>query len=281
MQTKNNYFLLVVLITLSFMMSACGSAGAPAAAESQPTDSIPVTIYSDDSYPPYSYQENGKAKGIYVDIMNTAFSRLNGYTVTIEPVPWKRGLGYLEAGIGFGIFPPYYRPDTRPWMDYSVPILDESLALFCNADVMQTPRANWPKDYADLKIGNNLGFSTFKPAELTPYNITIENAAGTDTNLLKLAKKQVDCYGNDKISILWELRRLKTEGKYTPSSGGQVEIMEAATLSSEKAYFGYTNTDKGAFTYKADFVAQLDKILTDMQASGEIEQIVDQFINQK
>jgi polar amino acid transport system substrate-binding protein len=278
---KIKYVLPVVLIALSLLLSACGApAAAPVA--TKPPDATAITIYSDDSYPPYSYQENGEAKGIYIEILKVAFSRLEGYSVTIEPVNWKRGLGYIESGVGFGLVPPYYRPDIRPWMDISVPILDESLAVFCTADVLETPRPNWPQDYEGLTIGNNLGFSLFKetPEELkSGYNITIENADGSETNLLKLANEEIDCYGNDRLSILWLLQQLKERGKYNPD-GAQSEIVEGATLSSEKGYVGYTNTDKGAFTYKADFMAQMDKILTAMKDSGEIQQIVDKFINQ-
>jgi polar amino acid transport system substrate-binding protein len=282
MKTKIYHWMLVLLTTFSLSMSACGASSVTQPTPTPHTATIPVTIYSDDSYPPYSYQENGEAKGIYVEILKTAFSRMKGYTVTIKPVLWKRGLGYIETGIGFGIFPPYYRPDIRPWMDVSVPILDESLVFFCNADTLTTPRPNWPQDYAGLKIAHNQGFSTFKETvdELAKYNITIVNAVGSETNLIKLANRQVDCYDNDRLSILWQLQRLKAKGAYKPGST-QAEIVEATVISSEKGYLGYTNTDKGAFAYKEDFKAQLDKILADMKESGEIQKIVDQFINQQ
>ena len=88
---------------------------------------IEVTVYADADYPPYSYQEGGKARGIYADIMQKAFSRMSGYRVTIVPVPFKRGLAYLESGKGFALYPPYYWPAERPYIKtYSVPILEET-----------------------------------------------------------------------------------------------------------------------------------------------------------
>lgn len=251
-------------------------------AETTPIDTIPVTIYSDDSYLPYSYLEDGQAKGIYVDILKTAFSRLKGYTVTIEPVPWKRGLEYIESGTGFAIFPPYYHPTDRPWMVYSTPILTEELTLFCNADILQTPRPHWPQDYEGLTIGNNLGFAGIVEGQaetFAKYHITIEEASGNQANLLKVALKRIDCYANDRLSILWELERLKANGTYTPGDT-QAEILEAVTISSEQGYVGYTNADNGAFPYKADFMAQLDDILNTMKENGEIEAIMNAFINQ-
>ncbi len=271
-----------LIILTALALSACAANNAPAGPAAPQTEEIPVVIYSDNAYPPYSYEEQGAAKGIYVEILNVAFSRLRGYSVRFEPVPWQRGLNYLEAGIGFGLIPPYYRPQARPWMDVSVPILDESISVFCAADVMQTPRLIWPQDYAGLSVGNNVGFATFTetPATLkAQYDITIENVSTTEAGLLHVANRQSDCYINDRLSVLWELSQLQKQGKYKPD-GGQAKIVEGATLVTEQGHIGYTNADKGAFAYKADFVSQMDRILTAMKESGEIQQIVEQFINQ-
>lgn len=278
-----NFKSLAILAALSLALSACASANnAPVEAAPTQPEKIPVIIYSDNAYPPYSYEERGEAKGIYVEILKVAFDRLQGYDVRFEPVPWQRGLGYLEAGIGFGLIPPYYRPQARPWMDVSVPILDESVSVFCSEKVMETPRPIWPQDYAGLSIGNNIGFATFTETEAqlkSQYEIAIENVSATEIGLLEVANGRIDCYANDRLSILWTLSQLKKQGKYNPG-GAQAELVEGATIVSEQGHIGYTNTDKGAFAYKADFAAQMDKILTAMKQSGEIDQIVEQFVNQ-
>lgn len=244
--------------------------------------SIPVIIYTDDSNPPYTFQENGEAKGIYVEILKTAFSRLDGYTVSIEPLPWKRGLEHIENGTGFALFPPYYRPDDRPWMEYSVPIFEEELVIFCNADVLQTPRPHWPQDYAGLRIGKNLGFASFTEEQqktLDEYHIVTEETVGNEANLLKVAMRRTDCYINDRLTVLSELQRLKANGSYDPG-GTQAEIREGVVMSSEQGYVGYTTLNEKAYPFKADFMAQLDAILTTMKESGEIERIVTAYINQ-
>lgn len=282
------FFFLIVLFSIGLMGCQAPSTAVtppplspPPLATTQPADLIPVTIYSDDNYPPYSYIENGEPKGIYVDILKTAFSRLKGYTVTIAPVPWKRGLEQIENGTGFALFPPYFRPVDRPWMDYSTPILTEKLTFFCHEDILKTPRPRWPEDYAGLTIGKNLGFASLPEdeAELTKYNITVNEAVGSETNLMRVAFKRLDCYINDRLSILWELQRLEANGTYDPG-GEHAKIVEGITLSSEEGYVGYTLIHPEAFPYKADFKTQLDEILTAMKDSGEIEEIVNQFILQ-
>lgn len=66
----------------------------------------PVVILCDDSYPPYSYADSGEVKGIYVEIVREIASRMPGYAVSIQPVPWKRGLLQVMNGEAFGIIPP-------------------------------------------------------------------------------------------------------------------------------------------------------------------------------
>ena len=55
-----------------------------------------VLVYGDINYPPYSFEEDGKPKGIYVDILKAAFAHMPDYDVTIKMIPWKRGLEYIR-----------------------------------------------------------------------------------------------------------------------------------------------------------------------------------------
>ncbi|MGL5321442.1 MAG: transporter substrate-binding domain-containing protein, partial [Aeromonas veronii] len=87
-----------------------------------------VEILADAAYPPYSWQEGEEVRGIYADIIREVTSAMPDYEVVLKPMPWRRGLSMVEQGTAFAIFPPYYMPDTRPYMwPYSQPMLDEEL----------------------------------------------------------------------------------------------------------------------------------------------------------
>lgn len=241
-----------------------------------------VTVYCDDNYPPYSYEVEGKARGVYPAILTQVFSRMEGYRVTILPIPWKRGLHYIKNGEAFAIFPPYYRPKLRPYMwPYSTPILREELVVFCREDVLAvTPGKKWPDDFFGLTIGKNAGFAS----EGTDFNeavkngkIVIDEAKSNRINILKLGLKRTDCYINDRLSITWELNQLKKEGLY--DEGGKHEVIrEALTISSEWGYLGFTRRDFGRFYFKEDFITKFNTVIHAMQANGEIQTIADQFI---
>lgn len=264
------------LLSLSLALST-GVLPAPATASGP----IAVTIYADESYPPYSYKENGEAKGIYPAIFSKAFERMPGYKVEIRPVPWKRGLMLLETGDGLALFPPYNRPVERPYISLSEPVLNEQVVAFCVDTVMKKrehPLA-WPEDFYGLKIGMNAGFSTggdkYKKA-LREGKIFEDQAPSNRSNILKLLLGRIDCYANDRLSILWEIERIKADGLY---SEGSQTITEAVVISQEQAYLGYTNRDNGRFPYKEDFSRLLNQVLSEMKKSGEIQKIVEDVLS--
>lgn len=73
---------------------------------------ISVTIFTDDSYPPYSYAENGQAMGIYPDIVRSADTLMEEFEIVLQPTPWRRGLKLLEAGRIFALLPLIITPTS-------------------------------------------------------------------------------------------------------------------------------------------------------------------------
>jgi polar amino acid transport system substrate-binding protein len=242
---------------------------------------IKVEVYADEGYPPYSYKESGEEKGIYTEILKKAFPRMKGYKVKISPFPWKRGLSYLKYGKGFALYPPYHRTEDRPYIwPYSIPILDEKVVVFCREEILVQPRLKWPEDYYGLKIGNNSGFELggkkFWKA-VKEGKIKVQEVKTNAQNIILLGKKRTDCYMNDRLSILWELKRLKAEGKYD-EGGKHAKLLEGAPITIEQGFLGFTDRDDGKFPFKDDFVRKFDTVIYEMRKSGELQEIVDDFV---
>ncbi len=250
-------------------------AGAAAAA---PVD---VTIYADDHYPPYSYVDNGRLTGIYTLIVERALERLPGYRVQLLPVPWKRGVLMLEKGQAFALYPPYFRPAERPYMKYSEAMLTEQLVVFCNAGLARRRALKvWPDDYFGLRIGMNAGFLAGGKqfdAAVKAGRLSVDAVHGSRANLLKLLRGRIDCYVNDRLSILWELEHIKKEGLMAPSYQALLETQE---LGAEQGYLGYTELSPELFPFRADFVQKLNAVLREMKRSGEVKEMVTHFLLQ-
>lgn len=233
-----------------------------------------VTIYGDDSYPPYSFLDSNRMTGIYTIILERVFDQMPDYEVELQGYDWAKALKQIQRGFIFALYPPYKRAD-RPYMEFEVPILHEELVVYCRQEVLKKTRPNWPEDYFGLTIGKNSGFSVggekFTEA-VKKGHITLKETKGTPRSLLALINGQVDCYMNDKISIQWELKKLIKEGRYDG-----VSLKKSAVISQEFGYLGFSSSGS-RYPYKNDFKQQYLKILNKMKASGEIDQIVKRFL---
>jgi polar amino acid transport system substrate-binding protein len=242
---------------------------------------VPVTIYADAGYPPYSYEKDGKPAGLYYEIVKAAFARMRGYRVDVQTVPWKRGMAMIKSGAGFALYPPYLNTKDEPWTwPYSLPLYEERVVAVCNKDVLAAkPRKRWPEDFFGLTIGNNAGFivggEAFEKA-VRDGHIRVEEGRDSATNLLKLDMKRIDCYINDRVAIQWTRNQLKTEGKYD-EPGVHAEVAEAVVIATEQGFLGFTDRDNGKYAYKSDFIKQFDTAIYQMKRTGEIETIARNF----
>lgn len=253
---------------LLFAASAAARAGAP----------VPVVLYGDDDYPPYSYVEHGQLKGIYTEIVREAAQAMPQYQVQLRPVPWKRGVLMLQTGEAFALYPPYSWRSERPYVRYSVPLLMEQLVVFCNQDVLaRRSLQHWPADYGGLHIGVNAGFLLGDAAltqALQAGKIVLDPAKGTRTNLLKLMRGRIDCYVSDRLSAQWELQRIALDSR----AGTWQAIHETAQLASQQGHMGFTLRQPARYPYRDDFIARFNAAIARMQTDGAIRRIVERAL---
>lgn len=238
-----------------------------------------VIIYGDASYRPYSWEENGVFKGVYVDILNKAFAQMEDYQVTLKAVPWKRGLKMIKTGNAFALFPPYFYPKHRPYIKpYSTPIFTEKTILVCRKDINSINRKRWPEDYFGLTIGQSSGYllggEKFLQA-VKNKNIYMSESLRAEQNLLMVGTGRIDCYVNDELAIQTELASIK-------SNFDHFKVLEnidrGKIVSYEDSYLGFTHINEQKFPYKKDFIKQFNRIINEMKASGDIDLMVREYI---
>lgn len=243
---------------------ALAAAGAGQAAET-------VILYGDSDYPPYSYVENGRFTGIYVDMLTLAARKMAPeFNVELRPLPWKRGLAEMENGRAFGLFPPGLKKERGYITVYSVPLYRETIVLFCSDKVMKTPRVKFPDDFAGLTVGVNAGFllsaRLIDAAKLGL--VRLEPATGNDANLKKLALGRTDCYASDRGAALFSAKRLATP---------RMLLREAVELSGENTYIGYSAANNP--TYKAAFIDKMNAAIDAIHKSGASARIEQGYLH--
>ncbi len=239
-----------------------------------------ITIHVDDGYRPFSYLEDGEPKGIYIEILKTAFSRMKGFKVKMVPVPWNRGKMLMKTGRGFGLTPVFYHGHDWPYLHpYSLSFYTETIMAICRESALDPPSGSqWPQDYVGLKFGNVAGFDGWGGDEFRSLvnqgKIKYEETKGSRSNILKLVHGRVDCIMMEEQAYEYESKKLINEGRIKSSQLSK--LTKAALVSRDPVYIGYSKTarEKGFNNNEFEFMQAFDSQIYHMIKSGEIERIM-------
>lgn len=217
----------------------------------------PVVVSVDAENPPFMFGKDGKAAGIYPQIISLAFAKL-GVPVTLEAKPWKRALAEIDegkAGVG-GI----YKNDERAQKyDFSEPILTENTAVYFNKSK--------PVDFksvADLKgkrVGVIRGWSygdEFDAARKAG-SITADEVTSDKVNFQKLAEGRVDVV----LAIEEAGKAVIKAEKLSAVEQGKV------FLASNKAHLAFAKSAK-----QTELLAKFNKVIADMKQDGTLEKVM-------
>lgn len=129
-----------------------------------------------------------------------------------------------------------------------------------------------------LTIGINSGYLVGGDKFLDAVQqgkIFVSESLEAERHLLMLAAGRTDCYVNDELSIKLEIQRLKKDISYN----NQLDNIDIGpTISYEYSYLGFTNVNEHLYPYKNDFVLQFNRVINEMKQSGEIDFIVNKYI---
>lgn len=182
----------------------------------------------------------------------------------------------MENSKSFALLPPYKKTD-RTYMIYSDALFTEQVYIFCNEKVMTSKeRKKFPEDFQGLTFGINQGFAlapSLKKAK-EAGQITIDEAKGNDFNIKKAIAGRVDCYVNDKVSIVTTLRNLQSKKEVDPNS----KLLGAVLLSTEDAFLGYNTNGQTNFSFQKDFQTKFNSALAALKADKSIEKITKQYL---
>lgn len=251
-----------------------------------------VTILTYDVLPPYAYRnEKGELTGIYIEIAKTAFSRMPDYSVSLKTVPWPRAKIEIEKGRAFGILPPYFHAHDwltqekphRPYIwPYSMPLYTQKDVIICNRRVLEKPRPRYPDDYKGLDFvmwrGDGRAGPEFERLARSRH-IKLDLVENVENTVKFLLLERADCTIASRATFSWYLERLKKSDEYKQRAQ-EVSLEEAKTISMNEGYLGYTdiNAEKN-YPFKKDFSIKFDIEIYKMRRSGEIQRIVDSFLN--
>lgn len=83
-----------------------------------------------EQYPPYSYHEGGKPKGLVVEIVNLIYEKMNMPAPDIHFYPWARGYKKLQTGVGDVLFPMGMTPKRSVQFKFVGPIFWDNVHFY-------------------------------------------------------------------------------------------------------------------------------------------------------
>jgi polar amino acid transport system substrate-binding protein len=236
-------------------------AGAPALG----AERTRIVLLGADGYPPYSFAgKRGTAEGLYAELLRRLAAELPEFEIELRPTPWTRALHEVELGHADGVYPPYRKPELRPWMRYSEPLIAETVVVICHRDIADRLRgAAWPRGYGGLRFGNTAGFLLPGKeffAMTVAGEIVLEETRTTENNLRKLQSRRIDCYADERFVLASELHRLQIDP-------GQ--FVETSVIGTELGYIGFGSaaTDTPA---RQRFMEQLDAAIRRLRGSEQL-----------
>ena len=259
----------LILVTLLLVM-----------AFSAPVSATEIPVYVDSRYYPYSYEEDGKPMGKFIEILRLADSRIPDFEIKIIPVPWDRGKHYMETGKGVGLVPPYYHGHDWPYLyPYSLALYSETVRAYCREDLPALlEERSWPDGYEGVAVGNvrgydgwgGLAFHEMVEQEKIQY-FTTKSA----DLLVKLGMtNRFDCLLMEQIVFDTEYRSQVEQ--FEASGRPYTKLVPGPVTNVEPVYMGYSKPalDANSFPGTVDFKRAFDTELYKMHKQGEIDEIM-------
>lgn len=207
-------------------------------------------------YPPFEYQEGGKAVGMDVDILNAAAAKA-GIEISIEFLPWNRALEMAKNGEADAIFSMLKNAEREGFLSFpSTPLYVGKTVLFTMNSF--TEQVNGLGDLKGKTVGvvngNSYGESFDKATGFTK-----DGVADQDTLIKKLLA------GRNQLIVMAE-----EVGWYTIKQQGGKDVKVLPFVVSKDNY--YVGISKKSANGK-ELTEKLTKALADLEKSGELTKI--------
>lgn len=154
--------------------------------------SADITVFGGDSSAPKMFLQEGRPRGILIDILKYADQELRDDSFKVELYPWARSYRYATSGLG-GIVGLSWTQERSALFDYSDPVYVDDVVI-----VVHKGKEFSFKDMADLagkRVGLGRGGSygeAFEKAREAGLFV-VDGDSGAADRLNKLVLDRIDC----------------------------------------------------------------------------------------
>lgn len=219
-------------------------------------------------YPPYEYTEEGKLKGLAVEVIKRTFKEMK-QPITIEVLPWARAMRYIKNGNRDAVFTAFKTPQRERFADFSNQVLmQQAVSLFVRKDSKIEYDGDLKKltPYS-LGVVREISYGLILDSAIKDKSFRrVEEANEGTQNFGLLLNQRVDMVASTKFGGYHILRLLKRK-----------DDVKELPVSIQKlpSYIAFSKVRK--LTKIRD---QFDSALSRLKASGEYQKIIDDYFKQ-
>ncbi len=160
---------------------------------------------------PYTYTEDGQAKGFEIDTLRAVLGRL-GYTPILASYPWKRCLANLENGRADLLVSLLKSPERERYTLFPTEHISLSQTVFFTRRDHEAPRVSDLEALRGLRIGTIMGFSYGQAFDQAEY-LDKDNAVDTRTLIDKLLAHRDDLAAENLVVVKALARQMGVLGQ--------------------------------------------------------------------
>ncbi|MCK5164794.1 MAG: ABC transporter substrate-binding protein [Desulfobacula sp.] len=243
--TKSIIFFLLISLCLLFNPSIICAA-----------DSINNIKFMTENYPPYNYCENGRLKGIYVDVLMEISKRTDSTLKRddIDLMPWARGYRSILKNKKKCLFGMARNKDRENLFKWAGPVSHGRTVLIAKAGFKL--KINCLDDIHNLKIGvvkDDVNEKFLLNAGIKKANLVYSygNKAVKEI-LIELDRGIIDLWAYGETTARWLIKKFS----FNPKNYKSVYL-----LNNNKGYFAFSKDVSDSFINR--FQNELDKIMAD------------------
>lgn len=238
---KMKFFLLVLTALISASFAFAGSYNF-------------VTL----EFPPIEFAgQDGKAQGIAVELVEKIMANL-GHQVTVEVMPWARGLEMVKIGKADAIFTAYKTPEREQFLDFAnVVLVPQIVSLYVKKDSEILFDGDLQK-LKDKRFGVVSTISYGKTFDSLREQLNTERGENMEGNLKKLTAGRVDLLISNIYVAESEIKKL----------GLQNDLKKLAPQVESVDSFIAFSKEKGLSALRDSFDKELQKLVQDGTYAG-------------
>ena len=217
-----------------------------------------------DPFPPFTYEEDGKAAGPMSDTIRAVCAELK-WQCTLEVYPWRRALKLAEDGLVDGIYAIADIPERRGFFYVTPPIIELAYALFAHrASPLTYTRAS---DLEGYTVGAYGPSAATKAAETLVQSVPATKLVIEVDNTTLLRKLSGMRYGERAVAVAnVDVGKLLIRQENIPD-------LKVAGVVSKIEYCIGLSRKKVSETQAEEFTAALRRLLK----AGKVKQIADKY----